>query len=60
MNDFSIYFKPQMCLSTIKTITRCKKHIRPKQLWETIVVDIPALKPIIAKLIEELNSIVEL
>ena len=34
--------------------------IRPKQLWETIVVDIPALKQIIAKLIEELNSIVEL
>ena len=91
MNDFSIYFKLQMCLSTIKTITRWKKHkltldyrakhnevnwddiermrhvlvhgyykIRPKQLWETIVVDIPALKPIIAKLIEELNSIVEL
>ena len=27
--------------------------IRPEQLWETIVVDIPALKPVIEHLIEE-------
>ena len=27
--------------------------VRPKQLWETIVEDIPALRPLIAKLIEE-------
>ena len=25
--------------------------IRPKQLWETIVVDIPALKPVIEQLL---------
>ena len=30
--------------------------IRPQQLWETIVVDIPALKPVIEQLIEELNN----
>ena len=57
MNDFSIYFKQQMCLSTIKTITRWKKHkLTP---WETIAVDIPALKPMIEKLIEELTNNVE-
>ena len=33
--------------------------IRPKQLWETIAVDIPALKPVIEQLIEELNNNVE-
>ena len=27
--------------------------IRPQQLWETIVVDIPGLKPVIEKLIQE-------
>ena len=27
--------------------------IRPQQLWETIVVDIPALKPIIEELIQQ-------
>ena len=27
--------------------------IRPEQLWETIVVDVPALKPIIEQLIQE-------
>ena len=27
--------------------------IRPQQLWETIVADIPALKPVIEKLIED-------
>ena len=27
--------------------------IRPRQLWETIAVDIPQLKPIIEQLIEE-------
>ena len=27
--------------------------IRPRQLWETIVVDIPQLKPVIEQLIEE-------
>lgn len=30
--------------------------IRPEQLWETIVVDIPVLRPIIAQLIEELKK----
>ena len=30
--------------------------IRPEQLWETIVTDIPALRPIIAQLIEELKK----
>ncbi|MCR4919046.1 MAG: DUF86 domain-containing protein [Prevotella sp.] len=30
--------------------------IRPVQLWETIVVDIPALRPVIAQLIHELES----
>ena len=27
--------------------------VRPVQLWETIVVDIPALRPVIARLIRE-------
>ena len=27
--------------------------IRPEQLWETILVDVPALKPIIEQLIQE-------
>ncbi len=31
--------------------------IRPIQLWETIVVDIPALKPTIERLIEELQNV---
>ena len=30
--------------------------IRPIQLWETIAVDIPALKPTIARLIEEIQA----
>ena len=29
--------------------------IRPRQLWETIAVDIPQLKPIIEQLIKEYN-----
>ncbi len=29
--------------------------IRPKQLWETITIDIPQLKPKLEKLIEELQ-----
>ena len=29
--------------------------IRPRQLWETIAVDIPQLKPIIERLIKEYN-----
>ena len=29
--------------------------IRPKQLWETISVDIPQLKPVIEKLIKEFS-----
>ena len=31
--------------------------IRPKQLWETIVVDVPALRPIIAQLIQEKRTL---
>ncbi len=31
--------------------------IRPIQLWETITVDIPALKPTIEQLIEELQNV---
>ena len=31
--------------------------IRPIQLWETIVVDIPALKPTIERLIEEIQNV---
>lgn len=31
--------------------------IRPIQLWETIAVDIPALKPTIERLIEELQIV---
>lgn len=31
--------------------------IRPIQLWETITVDIPALKPTIERLIEELQNV---
>ncbi len=30
--------------------------IRSEQLWETIAVDIPALRPLIAKLIQELKN----
>ena len=30
--------------------------IRPEQLWNTIEIDVPALKPIIEQLIEELKS----
>lgn len=29
--------------------------IRPRQLWETIAVDIPQLKPVIERLIKEYN-----
>jgi uncharacterized protein with HEPN domain len=31
--------------------------IRPVQLWETIAVDIPALKPAIVRLIEEIQIV---
>ncbi len=31
-------------------------NLRPDQLWETIVTDIPAIKPIIEQLIQEEKS----
>lgn len=30
--------------------------IRPQQLWNTIVIDVPTLKPVIERLIEELEN----
>ncbi len=31
--------------------------IRPEQLWNTIAIDVPALKPVIERLIEEQQNV---